>query len=129
MAVRRTLNGGNLTVPDDLSALVARGTVTVAVAESVIGTLVARPGGVVPPTDTATAERWTDDRGHHVEAIAVTRGRQGNGVGTALLDRLIATTDGPVTARFRPAVRPFYEAAGFDIRADDRTDRLYGVSW
>lgn len=111
-AVRRVCNGANLTIPSSLPALLADGTVLVADAGTVVGALVARPR----------------DDGCHVEAIAVTRGRRGQGIGSALLDRARATADGPVTARFRPRLRPFYESAGFRVASVAGEDRLRGVA-
>lgn len=51
--------------------------------------------------------------GSHVEAIAVARTHRATGTGSALVER--AAERGPLTADFRPAVRPFYESLGFEI--------------
>lgn len=51
--------------------------------------------------------------GSHVEAIAVVRRHRANGIGSALVRR--AAERGPLTAEFRPAVRPFYESLDFEI--------------
>ena len=57
--------------------------------------------------------------------------------GPALVEAAATRTDGPLVARFREGVRPFYESLGFAIetgragtadRTDERvTDRLRGV--
>ncbi|MGQ4556415.1 GNAT family N-acetyltransferase [Halobellus sp. GM3] len=74
-----------------------------------------------------------------IEQIAVHRSRRGRGIGTALVDAAAARSAGPVLARFREQVRPFYESLGFEIRPSDDGDarasaaetgddtRLYGV--
>ncbi len=107
-AVRRVLNGANLTVPETLGT--PSQAVFVAETQTLVGSLVA-------------SVREADC---HVEAIAVTRNRRGQGIGSALLARLVAVTDRPVTARFRPALGPFYESAGFEVTTTDN-DRLRGV--
>ncbi|GGJ05571.1 hypothetical protein GCM10008995_14230 [Halobellus salinus] len=72
-----------------------------------------------------------------VEQIAVHRSRRGRGVGASLVETAAARTDGPLVARFRESVRPFYESLGFAIDApesvgeddpeDSDRDRLRGV--
>lgn len=64
--------------------------------------------------------------GTHVEAIAVRPSRRRQGVGTALIEAARAETDEPLTARFDPDVRGFYEALGFDIERCKTEDRLRG---
>jgi GNAT superfamily N-acetyltransferase len=114
--------------------------------DTVVGTLVSTAPAVSPDTDlvvrafggesvddsgpSATPESrdsscvdclppaWRERSGAtHVETIAVRPRRQAEGVGTALVRAADATTDGPLTATFRPAVRPFYERLGFEITA------------
>lgn len=51
--------------------------------------------------------------GTHIEAIAVVSRHRASGIGSALVGR--AAERGPLTAEFRPAVRPFYESLGFAI--------------
>ncbi len=72
-----------------------------------------------------------------IEHVAVHRSRRGRGIGTDLVASAAARTDGPLVARFREDVRPFYESLGFAIdapegaEADDPEnpdrDRLRGV--
>jgi GNAT superfamily N-acetyltransferase len=114
--------------------------------DTVVGTLVSTAPAVTPDTDlvvrafggesvddsgpSATPESrdsscvdclpptWRErSEATHVETIAVRPRRQAEGVGTALVRAADATTDGPLTATFRPAVRPFYERLGFEITA------------
>ncbi|MFB6106461.1 MAG: GNAT family N-acetyltransferase [Halobacteriaceae archaeon] len=67
------------------------------------------------------------DDGVHVEALAVRRPDRRRGYGSALLDVAAGRWD-RVTARFRPEVRGFYEAAGFRVEAvGDGRERLRGV--
>ncbi|WP_435063497.1 GNAT family N-acetyltransferase [Halobaculum sp. EA56] len=115
-AVRRLLDAAMLSVPDDLPERVAAGDVLVAVDGSgereddaaagggdVIGTLVLD--------------------GRRIEAVAVRKSRRAAGVGRALVAAADARSDGPLTATFRPGVRPFYESLGFDIAAEDPGDQ------
>ena len=68
-----------------------------------------------------------------IEHVAVRRSRRGRGIGAALIDGAATRTDGPLVARFRPGVRPFYESLGFAIDAVDGAgsdpdgDRLRGT--
>jgi GNAT superfamily N-acetyltransferase len=72
-----------------------------------------------------------------IEQIAVHRSRRGRGIGAALVEAAATRTDGPLVARFREDVRPFYASLGFEIEAvdaapadsDDDTvaDRLRGI--
>lgn len=68
-----------------------------------------------------------------IEQIAVHRSRRGRGIGAALVEAAATRTDGPLVARFRGAVRPFYESLGFAIDApagggsDAGSDRLRGT--
>jgi GNAT superfamily N-acetyltransferase len=52
-----------------------------------------------------------------IEQIAVHRSRRARGIGTTLVDAAATRTDGPLVARFREDVRPFYESLGFEIHA------------
>jgi len=52
-----------------------------------------------------------------IEQIAVHRSRRARGIGTTLVDAAATRTDGPLVARFREGVRPFYESLGFEIHA------------
>jgi len=63
--------------------------------------------------------------GTRIEAVAVRRRRRGQGIGTALVEAALDRRD-QVTAEFDAAVRPFYEALGFDIEALDEPDRFRG---
>lgn len=53
-----------------------------------------------------------------VDAIAVRPGRRGQGIGTALVEAA-AERRTPLTVRFDPPVRPFYESLGFDIECTE----------
>jgi GNAT superfamily N-acetyltransferase len=90
---RSILNAAMLTVE---SGLLRRSSVFVAVEEGrILGALVLR--------------------GSEIEAIAVRPGRRGQGIGTALVERALARRP-VVVAGFDPAVRPFYEHLGFEVR-------------
>jgi N-acetylglutamate synthase-like GNAT family acetyltransferase len=54
-----------------------------------------------------------------IEQIAVHQSRRGRGIGTTLVDAAATRADGPLVARFRERVRPFYESLGFEIDAVD----------
>lgn len=54
-----------------------------------------------------------------IEQIAVHRSRRGRGIGTTLVEAAATRTDGPLVARFREGVRPFYESLCFDVEAAD----------
>ncbi|GGL29844.1 N-acetyltransferase [Halarchaeum grantii] len=59
------------------------------------------------------------ESGAHIEGVAVRRKRRNQGIGTALVEAA-AERWRPLTADFDAAVRPFYEALGFDVvEADD----------
>ncbi|MES3518287.1 MAG: GNAT family N-acetyltransferase [Natronomonas sp.] len=62
--------------------------------------------------------------GSEIAAVAVCRGRRGEGIGSALV-AAAATRRQPLVAEFRRSVRPFYEALGFEI-TDDGTGRCRG---
>lgn len=66
-----------------------------------------------------------DDRGAHVDAIAVRRRHRGRGIGSALVERALER-ERRLTAHFDEAVRPFYEALGFEI-VSLHDDRYAGV--
>jgi GNAT superfamily N-acetyltransferase len=57
-------------------------------------------------------------RGSEIEAVAVRPGRRGQGIGTALVEAAAARRPA-VVAGFDPAVRPFYDRLGFEIRRVD----------
>jgi len=65
------------------------------------------------------------DPGVRIDAIAVRKRRQNQGIGTALVERL-HEHHGRVVAEFDERVRPFYESLGFEIRARN-ADRYRGV--
>jgi GNAT superfamily N-acetyltransferase len=75
--------------------------------ETVVGALVLAP----------------QERGAHVEAIAVHRDRRGQGIGRQLVDAA-AERNSRLTADFRPEVEPFWHSLGF--RVERRGDRLWG---
>lgn len=62
--------------------------------------------------------------GNHVEAVAVTRPHRATGIGSALVER--AAERGPLSADFRPTVRPFYESLGFEIVCESGEGRCRG---
>ncbi|MFA1609559.1 GNAT family N-acetyltransferase [Halobellus rubicundus] len=65
-----------------------------------------------------------------IEHVAVHRSRRGRGIGRALVAAVDERATGPLIARFRESVRPFYESLGFEIRedgADMSEKRLLGV--
>jgi GNAT superfamily N-acetyltransferase len=64
--------------------------------------------------------------GVRIDAIAVRKRRQAQGIGTALVERVVAE-DERVVAEFDERVRPFYESLGFEIRSNG-CGRLRGVS-
>lgn len=81
--------------------------------ERVVGALVVdvpERHGVAPRPEEIRPNR------RHVEAIAVTRQRRGQGVGRALVEGCIEATDcDRLSAEFRADVEPFYRALGFDV--------------
>jgi len=111
-AVRRLLDAAMLTVPSDLPERVAAGDALVAVEEW---------GG---PESADVVGALVFD-GTRVDAVAVRKSRRADGVGAALVAAAAERTDAPLTATFRPQVRPFYEALGFDI--ERRDERLFGT--
>jgi GNAT superfamily N-acetyltransferase len=140
LGVRRVLDGAMLEVPDDLSELLAREQVLVAVGERVVGALVLVPHeteGEAETTgdatdeqnDTEIDEQYRVGEQHLIEAVAVQRRRRGSGIGAALVRAAAERCAGPLTAEFRPAVRPFYESLGFEIwecGSAGESDRLVG---
>lgn len=62
--------------------------------------------------------------GAHIEAVAVRRARRDSGIGSHLVE-FASKRWQPLTADFRPGVRPFYASLGFDIA--DRGDRYRGT--
>ncbi|QLG28488.1 GNAT family N-acetyltransferase [Halorarum halophilum] len=105
--VRRVVDGALLDVPEDLDDRIRAGDVLVAADDgSVVGAIVLD--------------------GSHVEAVAVRRRRRGDGVGSELVDAAAGRVDGPLTADFRPAIRPFYESIGFDVDGSGENERLRG---
>lgn len=67
--------------------------------------------------------------GNEVVQIAVRRRRRGQGIGTALVHEAmgaVADDHSHLIAEFDAAVRPFYEALGFEIEPATEADRLVG---
>jgi GNAT superfamily N-acetyltransferase len=62
----------------------------------------------------------------YVVAIAVTRSRRGQGIGTQLIHAAAERTD-RLVAEFDRSVRPFYETLEFEIESASGDDRLRGV--
>lgn len=98
--VMRVLEGALLEVdPDEMHEAIRRGDVLVATHDDhVRGALVLD--------------------GARIEAIAVSRTHRANGIGSALVER--AAERGPLSAEFRPELRPFYESLGFEIECEKR---------
>jgi GNAT superfamily N-acetyltransferase len=114
LAVRRVIDGAMLEVPQNLTNLLESEQVLVAVAERVGGALVlVRPAAADVPTLAPT------DEASHIASVAVRRRRRGSGIGAALVRTAAERVSSPLTAEFRPSVRPFYESLGFDIREID----------
>jgi GNAT superfamily N-acetyltransferase len=57
-----------------------------------------------------------DEPPTEIEQIAVHQSRRGRGIGRSLVGAAAKRADGPLAARFREQVRPFYAALGFEIR-------------
>ncbi|WP_311170405.1 GNAT family N-acetyltransferase [Halobellus ordinarius] len=66
-----------------------------------------------------------DEPPTEIEQIAVHQSRRGRGIGKSLVASAAKRADGPLVARFREQVRPFYAALGFEIRECDT--RLCGI--
>ncbi|GAA0215205.1 GNAT family N-acetyltransferase [Halobaculum roseum] len=113
-AVRRLFDAAMLSVPDDLADRVAGGDALVAVDADTAG-----------ETDDPAVIGALVLADSHIDAIAVRKRRRADGVGTALVAAAAGRTDGPLTATFRPQVRPFYESLGFEI--EERDGRLFGT--
>jgi len=108
VAVRRVVDAAMLE-PGDVMGAIDRGDALVAVAGGrVVGALVLE----------------SRDDGAHVAAVAVSRARRGQGIGTALVAAAAERT-ARLTAAFDPNVRPFYESLGFDIEPGG-DGRLWG---
>ena len=141
-AVARLLSAALLEPPPDLSAAVTDGRVHVVADEAdatPVGCLVRLPPAATPDADAVTAalraaeappsdpETWrASATASHVDAVAVARGHRGRGLGRALVTAAGEAVDAPLTAAFRPGVRPFYEALGFRTVAVPDGDRLVG---
>lgn len=111
LAVRRVIDGAMLEVPQNLTNLLESEQVLVAVADRVVGVLV-----LVRPAETDVPNLTPTDEASHIASVAVRRRRRGSGIGAALVRTAAERVSGPLTAEFRPSVRPFYESLGFDIR-------------
>jgi GNAT superfamily N-acetyltransferase len=124
-AVMNVLDGAMLAVEGETVAdRIAAGD-AVLVAEDggrIVGALVLdRPerGGLAPRPEEIRPET------RHVEAVAVRRRRRDQGIGRRLIEAAAERCD-YLTADYRPAVREFYEAAGFTV-TDEDDDRLVGM--
>ena len=110
LTIRRLLDAAVLEV-DDVEGYLEAGTVLVAVSDSdserILGTLVYEPLDA-PPTNS----------GAHIVAIAVRKRRQGQGIGTQLVETALDRY-GRLTATFDEPVRPFYDTLGFSIEPLD----------
>ncbi|QSG08358.1 GNAT family N-acetyltransferase [Halapricum desulfuricans] len=65
------------------------------------------------------------DQGVRIDAIAVRKRRQGQGIGTMLVETLLDHHE-RVIAEFDDRARPFYEALGFEIQ-EQQSGRYRGV--
>lgn len=83
-------------------------------ADRIVGACVLAPGGDVS-TEWCGGASAGDASPTEIEQITVHRSRRGRGVGTGLVDAAAARSAGPLVARFRHQVRPFYDALGFEI--------------
>ena len=114
LPIRRVIDGAMLEVPKNLAGLIESEQVLVAVAERVVGALVlVRPAAADVPTLAPT------DEASHIASVAVRRRRRGSGIGAALVRTATERVSSPLTAEFRPSVRPFYESLEFEIREID----------
>jgi ribosomal protein S18 acetylase RimI-like enzyme len=114
LPVRRVIDGAMLEVPKNLAGLIESEQVLVAVAERVVGALV-----LVQPAEATVPTLAPTDEASHIASVAVRRRRRGSGIGAALVRTAAERVSGPLTAEFRPSVRPFYESLGFEIREID----------
>jgi GNAT superfamily N-acetyltransferase len=95
-AVMNVLDGALLET-EGIPERIECGDVLVAVADGrILGALVATP----------------QETGVFVDAVAIRRARRGQGIGTALVERVAER--GPVLVEFDARVKPFYDALGFD---------------
>lgn len=63
--------------------------------------------------------------GSEIRAVAVRKGRQGQGIGTTLVEEA-ATRRDTLYADFHERVRPFWESLGFEITTGDGESRYSG---
>ncbi len=95
---------------DVVQRSISNGRTLVAVDDGrILGTVVARPA----------------DTGAHIDTIAVRKRRQDQGIGTALVERLL-DHHGRVVAEFDERVRPFYKSLAFAI-SEREAGRYRGV--
>ncbi len=118
LAVRRLIDAAALSLADvALPECLAAGTVLLARRRRPVGTIVL----TTPARDRNDTPL---DGGAHIVATAVGRAQRDRGVGTALVDAA-ADRWTPLTARYAPGVRPFWDSVGFGaIRTGD--DRYWG---
>ncbi|AGB14690.1 putative acetyltransferase [Halovivax ruber XH-70] len=126
LSVRRILDAAMLEFTS-LDPRIAADDVLVATdgAGTVRGAIVLKPEPIATGREPDSVPTNPRERGAHVDAIAVRTSHRGRGIGEALVEAAIER-EGRLTAHFDGAVRPFYEALGFDIvRMGD--DRYAGV--
>lgn len=113
-AVMTVLDGGLLaTSAETVRAAIESGRVLVAVEEGrVLGALV--------------IDRGDDASDTRIIAIAVRRGRRGQGLGTALV-RSAAARYGELVAEFDGSVRPFWDSLGVDMEPVTEAGRYRGT--
>ena len=66
-----------------------------------------------------------ESSGIRIDAIAVRKRRQAQGLGTALVERIVEDHE-RVVAAFDERVRPFYASLGFEIEPIEDEDRYRG---
>ncbi|NHN43462.1 GNAT family N-acetyltransferase [Halorubellus sp. JP-L1] len=114
LAVRRVLDAAMLET-DAVDGAVERGDAFVAaVDDRVVGALV-----LVPVASVDGPDELDGCDGMHVDAVAVTHRRRGQGVGRALVDGALER-ERRLSVAFDPSVGTFYDALGFEtvVQAD-----------
>ncbi|WP_235853531.1 GNAT family N-acetyltransferase [Halosimplex salinum] len=114
--------GALATDADRVRASIDRGDAFVAVRSDADGEPATILGALVL-VDAAGAER--SDGTAEIDAVAVRRGRRGQGIGRALV-RAAGERYDRLVAEFDAGVRPFYENLGFTVRAVDGEERFRG---
>ena len=123
LAIRRLVDAAALSLADTcIPQQLAAGNVLVARAHP--STEATAVGTVVLSPPARTPDDIPQASGRHIVAIAVRRRRRGRGIGRALIEAA-GQQHGLLTARFRRAVRSFWDAIGFQI-VPIESDRFWG---